>query len=129
MTIRSVSKGATLIAVLIVFTAFFTGCESGSGFMKGQSTDVGVSLSCKNYRIIEVAAQGESTGFFLFGFIPIMSPSFSEAKIQLYKSVSVPLEGKAIALVNQTEDKSFRYFILFSIPKIILNADIIEYVE
>jgi hypothetical protein len=53
----------------------------------------------------------------------------SEAKSDMYNSMNVSLEGKAIALVNQTEDRSTLHLILFSIPKLILNSDIIEYIE
>ena len=86
-------------------------------------------LSGPDYKIIKVAAKGESTGFRFLGIIPLASPKYSEAKQSLYESVGEPLEGRAIALVNQTEDRSFMYFILFSIPKITLTADIIEYLD
>jgi len=47
----------------------------------------------------------------------------------LYKSVGESLEGRAIALVNQTEDASELSFILFSIPKVTISADVIEYID
>jgi hypothetical protein len=38
-------------------------------------------------------------------------------------------KGKAIALANQTEDESCIYLILFSIPRVTISADVIEYTE
>ena len=79
--------------------------------------------------MIKVGARGESSGFRLLGFIPFASPSYAQAKQRLYKSIGQPLEGKAIALVNQTEDESCIYLILFSIPRVTISADVIEYTE
>ncbi|MFO7667331.1 MAG: DUF6567 family protein [Desulfobacterales bacterium] len=118
------------LKVILVLTllSVIWGCAS-TGEFRGQGTAANVSLEKKNYRIIKVAARGESSGFKLFGIIPFASPTYSEAKESLYESISQPLEGRAIALVNQTEDRSYMYFILFSIPKITLTADIIEYLD
>lgn len=121
--------GLFVLAAGILLLGFAGGCETGGGRIKGQSTDIGVSLTKKNYRLIKAGACGESTGFRLFGVIPFASPSYADAKRRLYDSVDIQLEGKAIALVNQTEDHSLLYLILFSIPKLTLTADIIEYLE
>lgn len=121
--------GDFLKAMLLLALIFgISGCAS-TGEFRGQGTVAGVNLEKKNYKIIKVAAKGESTGFRFLGIIPFASPTYSEAKESLYESVGEPLEGRAIALVNQTEDRSYMYFILFSIPKITLTADIIEYVD
>jgi len=114
------------LALVLLFVIW--GCAS-TGEFRGQGTAASVSLEKKNYRIIKVAAKGESSGFKLLGLIPFASPTYSEAKESLYESINQPLEGRAIALVNQTEDRSYMYFILFSIPKITLTADIIEYLD
>ena len=115
-----------ILASVLIFG--LSGCASTREF-RGQGTLACETLEKKNYKIIKVAAKGESTGFRFLGIIPLASPKYSEAKQSLYESVGEPLEGRAIALVNQTEDRSFMYFILFSIPKITLTADIIEYLD
>jgi hypothetical protein len=40
-----------------------------------------------------------------------------------------PLTGKAVALADQMEDRSTLYLILFSIPKVTITADVIEFVD
>lgn len=116
------------IVMLVVGILFLVGCAS-TGEFKGQSTGAAAALTKKNYKVVKVGAKGESSGFRLLGIIPFFSPTMSEAKEGLYSSVGTTLEGKAIALVNQTEDRSSMYFILFSIPKITITADVIEYLD
>jgi hypothetical protein len=62
-------------------------------------------------------------------FLPIVSPNHADAKASLYKSVEEPLTGKAIALINQTEDRSRFTLILFTITRITLTADVIEFTD
>jgi len=121
---------AVRVATLFVAACIvgLVGCASRGEF-KGQATVAGVGLTKKNYKVIKVGAKGESSGFKLLGIIPFASPSYADAKEGLYASVGQPLEGRAIALVNQTEDRSVMYLILFSIPKVTITADVIEYLE
>ena len=56
-----------------------------------------------------------------------MSPNYAEAKADLYASVGESLVGRSAALANQTEDKSSIYVILFSLPKVTITADVIEF--
>jgi len=116
------------IAVCSVFMAILTGCSS-EGTMKGGHTDTQVSLAGKNYKVIQAGVMGHSSGFRLLGIVPIISPNYASAKASLYKSVGQPLTGRAVALVNQTEDRSSLYLILFSIPRVTITADIIEFTD
>ena len=117
------------IAVCSVFIAILTGCNTSEGLMKGGRTETSVSLTGKNYRLIKGGAIGKSSGFRLLCIIQFASPNYATAKASLYKSVGEPLTGRAIALANQTEDRSLAVFILFSIPKITLTADVIEFTD
>ena len=63
------------------------------------------------------------------GIFPFASPHHSTARSKLYASVDQPLTGKAVALTNELEDKSTLYLILFSVPKLTLTADVIEFVD
>jgi hypothetical protein len=116
------------IAFLLLLVAFIFGCTASRGNMHEQ-TNTGVSLSKNNYTIIKAGAKGESRGFYLLGFIPIVSPNFADAKADLYNTTNEKLEGRSIALANQTQDESFLYLILFSIPKITITADVVEFKE
>jgi len=104
-----------------------TGCSSVGGISGQTGTDV--QLRQNNYKIITAGATGKSYGFKLLGIIPIVSPNYADAKEDLYKSVGVPLTGKAVALANQTQDRSSLYLILFSIPRVEITADVIEFTD
>ncbi len=111
--------------VLVIL--FVCGCASMGGGRMTQSTETGVTLKEGNYRIVKAGARGTSYGFYLFGFIPIAHPRYANAKVSLYKSVGETLEGRSIALANQTEDHSTLYLLLFSLPKVTITADVIEF--
>lgn len=113
------------IAILL-FVVFIFGCGGSTGVMREQ-TSTGVSLSKDNYTIVKAGAKGESQGFYLFGIIPIVMPNYADAKADLYKNTNEKLEGRSIALANQTQDHSTIYLILFSLPKITITADIVEF--
>jgi len=119
--ISHLARFSVVACLLILF-----GCAS-DGVIKGQHTDVGVSLGKDNFKIIKIGATGTSSGFRLLGIIPFGSPTYAEAKSELYKSIGEDLKGRSVALVNETEDRSFMYFILFSLPKLTISADVIEY--
>ncbi len=111
--------------IAFILFAFIAGCAS-SGQWHDQ-TNTGVTLSTNNYKIVKAGAKGESSGFYLFGVIPIVSPNYAEAKENLYKAVNEKMEGRSIALANQTQDHSSIYVILFSIPKLTITADVVEF--
>ena len=95
--------------------------------MRGQTTGTQVQLKGNNYKVIKAGAVGNSSGFSLLGFIPFASPNYADAKASLYQSAGDSLTGRAIALANQTEDRSVLYLVLFSIPKVTITADIVEF--
>ena len=103
-------------------------CTASRGSML-QENNTAVNLSKNNYTIVRAGAKGESTGFCLLGFICFVSPNYADAKADLYKNVDAKLEGRSVALANQTQDHSNLYLILFSIPKVTITADIVEFKE
>jgi hypothetical protein len=115
------------LAILLLLVSL-VGCTFSRGYWY-EYTGTNVRLSTDNYKIIKAGAKGESQGFWLFWFIPIFSPTVAEAKEKLYQSANEKMEGKPIALANQTEDRPFTFYLLFSIPKIIITADVIEFKE
>lgn len=118
------------VSVLIVGTILITltGCSS-SGEIKGQSTSATVDLSRNNYKVLKAGAVGTSSGFKLLGFLNFSTPTYAKAKKSLYRDVNIPLEGKSIAIINQTEDLSTLNLLLFQITKLTLSADVIEYTD
>ena len=111
--------------IIISLLLFVTGCVSSGTLPVGSETRT--DLSKDNYRIIKANARGTDKGFWLLGIIPFASPNYANAMKDLHKQVDV--EGKPAALANITKDKSTLYLILFSVPKIIVTADVIEFIE
>lgn len=92
------------------------------------STQTDVSLSHGNYKMIKAGAEGKSYGFRIFlGIIPITAPSTADARTDLYRNLGESLTGKSAALVNVTEDRSTTWLFLFSIPKIVITGDVVEF--
>lgn len=102
------------------------GCETTSGRLLD---DVGahVFLSEGNYRVLKEHVVGKSTGYFLLMFIPLSSPSYNEAKANMYAALGEPVAGRSIALTNQTEDLTEMIALIYSKRTITLSADFIEF--
>ena len=114
----------SLCCVLIV-----SGCASSRVDNRAPGNTTAVALNAKNYRLLKPGASGASYGFRFLGVIPLASPHYATARSKLYASVEQPVTGKAVALSNQLEDKSTLYLILFSVPKLTLTADVIEFLD
>ena len=120
-------KGQWRILVIgICGIALLSGCASVGTFPNTSGTSV--DLTKKNYRVVKANVTGESTGFALLGLIPIVSPTYTDAMSNLSANGGIQ-EGKAQALVNVTQDRSTIYLILFSIPKLTVRADIVEFLD
>jgi hypothetical protein len=121
--------GATLkhlcLCVVIVFAA--VGCASNPNTLPHAASD-SVTLNKGNYKVVKAGAKGVSTGFVLLA-IPFGSPTYAEAKANLYKSVGESLEGRSIALVNQTSDTGGAWLLVVAFPTITITADVIEFTD
>src|SRR5438128_9833145 len=118
---RGLSGALTVTAALALLAA--GGCSNIGTFPA--STTSQTTLSRANFRVIEGNVRGRDTGFALLGIIPIVSPSYSNAMSDLRSKV--PVSGRAAALANVTRDHSSLYLILFSLPRITVTADVIEF--
>ena len=108
--------------------ALAAGCATNEGGAYVSQSVTDVNLASSNYEIVKAGATGTSSGFKLLG-IPIVSPNYASAKANLYDDVEQPLEGRSVALANQTQDKSSINLLLFQIPKIKVSADVVEFNE
>lgn len=104
------------------------GCSTTRVTNNASSTQTQIDLNHANYKMIKAGAEGRSYGFrFLLGIIPITAPSTAEARADLYHSLGQPVNGKSVALVNVTEDRSTTWLLLFSIPKLVITGDVVEF--
>jgi len=111
-----------LFALLLI-----TGCASWG--QMNQSTGTQVQLNSNNYKVIKAGAMGVNRGWNFLCLIPFATPNIADAKVDLYQNIGQKLEGKSVALANLTEDKSFMVLILFSITKVTISADIVEFLD
>jgi hypothetical protein len=105
------------------------GCASSHTEMNTPSTQTAVNLSQNNFKVIKAGAIGTSHGFRLLGILPFAGANETQARSDLYRRVGQPLEGKPVTLANTTYSKSTIYLILFSIPKVTAEADVVEYIN
>jgi hypothetical protein len=128
MRLKTFFKCSSLALACLTLIGLASGCSS-VGDMRGGSTGTDVQLNQKNYKLIRAGAMGHSYGFRLLGILPFDSPTAADAKADLYKSIGQDLTGRAVALANETQDRSSLYLILFSIPRITYTADVIEFTD
>ncbi len=126
--------GNKLLLILLVF--LFAGCASGgnsggdsnSSVMNRGFSSSQVTLEKNNFRMVKANAQGASSGFYLLGFIPFVSPHRTVAMGRLYESGGIR-DAKAYALINVDQERQSAYFIFFSIPTYRVRADIVEFID
>jgi hypothetical protein len=123
MKSKSVFFAAMCAAILIT-----TGCASTRVENSAPSTQTEISLTRANYKMVQAGAEGRSYGFrFLLGIIPITAPSTAAARSDLYHNVGQSVNGRSVALINVTEDRSTTWLLLFSVPKIVITGDVVEF--
>lgn len=110
----------------LVVATLTVACAGNIGQMP-QSTQSATHLDRANFRVLKASARGVDGGFYLFGFIPIVMPSLSDATDQLMQGIDA--EGRAVSLTNVTQEWQTLYVVLFSLPKIVVRADVIEFLE
>ncbi|HEX3626875.1 MAG TPA: DUF6567 family protein [Verrucomicrobiae bacterium] len=117
-----------LLGALCASIFITSGCATSRVENNMPSTQTEVSLTHANYKMIQAGAEGRSYGFrFFLGIIPITSPSTAAARADLYHNVGQSVNGRSVALVNVTQDRSTTWLALFSIPKIVVTGDVVEF--
>ena len=120
----------SMAAALTVAVLITSGCASSRVENNMPSTQTQVTLTHGNYKMVKAGAEGRSYGFrFLLGIIPITAPSTAAARADLYSSLGQSVNGRSVALINTTEDRSTTWLLLFSVPKIILTGDVVEFAQ
>jgi hypothetical protein len=112
--------------LISIFLLLSTGCANRRSDLCSPGTQV--ELNRKNYVVVKSNAIGASSGFSFLGVIPIIPPRYTKAMSNLYSRSGLSV-GQAQALINVVQEKSTVYLILFSIPKLTVRADVIEFVE
>ena len=100
----------------------------GSDKQSGVLHSTEVQLVGNNYRVLQTNLVAKSSGFKLLGFITIKSPSYVQAVSRLYAKAQVE-EGTPQALANVVHETAGMNLILFSLPKIRVRADLVEFTD
>jgi hypothetical protein len=85
-----------------------------------------VTLAENNFRIVEPNVIAKSRGFKLLGFITLKKASHTIAMSRLYEKAQVET-GRPQTIANVVHESGSMYLILFSIPKVTIRADLIEF--
>jgi hypothetical protein len=98
----------------------------GAGPEVGSLVTTTVELSDADHRVIEANAIGESRGLTLLLFFTVDPATYAEAFSDL--SAKAPLEADcARAFANVVHERTARNFLLFSLPRVTVRADLVEF--
>lgn len=86
-----------------------------------------VKLTEGNFVTVKTNVVGQARGFSLLGFISMVPARFQTAMDRLYSKAEMQT-GKPQVLGNVVMEKTSAYWILFSIPRISVRADVVEFV-
>lgn len=89
-------------------------------------TQTSVKLDDANFITLRTNVVGSSKGFKLLGFITIYPATLDKAMNRLYGNAEAQ-EGRPETLAHLIIEHSAIYVILFSIPKVTVRADLIEF--
>ncbi len=140
-------KTRTLLTVVIMMSLalLVTGCATGGMFVSGNVTDV--QLQKNNFKIVARDVSGEAQAGYLFGASFSMGATtnsfalfrisgtgmlYKEALQNLwksYESANGPVEGKKLALVNVRYDSEALNLFVYTQPRLVIRADVIEFTE
>jgi len=139
------NKKAIANSLLLVFALTLIGCASSGMFPSANLTDV--QLQRGNFKIVAHNVSGESEAGYLFGesFPMGMATNtlaafrvsgsgmlYKEALENLWKNYEATygaVEGKRLALVNVRYDSEALNLLIYTRPKVMIRADVVEFAE
>jgi hypothetical protein len=86
-----------------------------------------VKLEQANFVVVKTNVVGQCKGFSLFGIITIVPARFSTSMDRLYAQAEMR-QGRAQTLANLVVERSSTFLILYSIPRVSIRADVVEFV-
>ena len=133
----SLRKLASFMAVMTL-VVFLSGCAAVAPISSAVSSvtptttlqifnTTELRLQQKNFLVVKPNVRGEAKGFALLGIITIVPARFSKAMDRLNNQADMK-PGTSRTLANLVLEKDSSYYILFSIPKTSIRADVIEFI-
>ena len=105
--------------------ASIIGSPNASALEIHNNTDV--RLQQKNFIVVKTNVIGQSSGFSLLGILTIVPAKFTKAMNRLYAQADMQT-GRPQTLVNLVMEKDATFYILFSLPRTAIRADVIEFI-
>jgi hypothetical protein len=85
-----------------------------------------LKLTEGNFSVMKTNVVGQAKGFSLLGFITVAPARFQTAMDRLYANAQMQ-NGRPQTLGNLIVEKTSAYWILFSIPRVSVRADVVEF--
>jgi hypothetical protein len=85
-----------------------------------------IKITEGNFVVVKTNVVGYARGFSLLGFISLFPARFEVAMNRLYTKAEVQ-SGKPQTFENIIMEKTSAYWILFSIPRVSVRADVVEF--
>jgi hypothetical protein len=120
-----VSLAGGCAAVTALPVSSILGLPSASALEIHNQTDV--RLQQANFVLTKTNVVGQSQGFALLGLLTIVPADFSKAMSRLQARAGMQ-PGRAQTLANLVMERNSTYFILFSLPRVSICADVIEFI-
>jgi len=123
---------------ILLLAAFLSGCAAAATLpaasallpaSTGNATfnsSTLIRLDQGNFVTLKTNLMGHSKGFALLGLITIFPAQFTKALDRVYTQSEMKI-GHAQTLVNLVTERSSTYWILFSLPKVTIRADLVEF--
>ena len=139
------TKYIFIACIILTAGLFLSGCATGGAFMASNETEV--QLQKNNFKIVARNVSGEAQAGYLLGGSVSMGMTcntfailrvsgsgmlYKEALENLWKNYEAangPVEGKKIALINVRYDSDILNLFIYTQPKIIVRADIVEFTD
>ena len=86
-----------------------------------------VKLEQANFVVVKTNVVGQCKGFSLAGIITLVPARFSTAMDRLYAQAEMQ-PGRPQTLANLVVERSSTYLILYSIPRVSIRADVVEFI-
>ena len=131
------------ISLCVLIAAMFAGCASGGMFTASNVTEV--QLQKNNFIIVARNVSGEAEAGYLFGStfsLGMMTNTVAALRVsgtgmlykeafedlwKNYEAVHGPVEGKKLALVNVRYDADALNLFVYTRPKVMIRADVVEF--
>src|SRR5262245_66008023 len=128
-----------MVKTLLIFGALLVLCGCAgvssvpvSSLLPGAATlevhrETSIRLDQANFGVVKTNLAGRSQGFALLGIITIVPARFTDALNRIYSEAGMQ-RGRPQTLANITVERSSAYWILFSIPRVSVHADLVAFV-